>query len=110
MKDSVKVNQTNILPLRWLANLCGEIAGWSVLKAAYLDEDNNHGLKYNIHGKIYRYTWPVYYRWGTVFKIDWDMSGKAWDDYDENGIPYWENFIEWDFVDAETDDAFRVIR
>ncbi len=43
-----------------------------------------------------------YMWWGTYYSIDmeaWaeeldqmksDMSGPGWDDYDENGIPYWE--------------------
>ena len=47
------------------------------------------------------------------------MSGKNWDDYDENGIPYWEKTgtidpdytqpFNWDYEDNETGDAFRVI-
>jgi hypothetical protein len=98
-----------------LANICGEIAGWSILKASYLDEDENYGWKYKIHGKVYRYTWPIYYKFGTFYKIDIDMDGPMWDDYDENGVPYWEkpDFIDafiWDYEDPETGDAFRIKR
>jgi hypothetical protein len=43
----------------------------------------------------WKYLNMPYDRWGTVYKIDmeaWkkDLSGTAWDDYDEDGIPYWE--------------------
>jgi hypothetical protein len=43
------------------------------------------------------------------------MSGDGWNDYDEDGVPYWENpdFINafvWDYEDQETGDAFRLIK
>jgi hypothetical protein len=106
--DSIREDRTSIFPLRWFANLCGEIAGWSILKAAYLDEDEDYGIKYKIHGKIYSLTWPVYNKFGTFYKIDFDMSGKEWDDYDENGHPYWL-YTEWQ-EDPETGDAWRLVR
>lgn len=40
----------------------------------------------------YPYEW-----WGTIYRLnleemlkDMDLSGPEWDDYDENGVPYWE--------------------
>lgn len=106
--NSIKINKTNILPLRWFANLCGEISSWSILRASWLDEDENYGIRYTIHAKIWKYLWPVYMKWGTMYKLDFDMSGKGWDDYDENGIPYWY-FTEWQ-EDPETGDAWRLIK
>lgn len=29
---------------------------------------------------------------------DMDLSGKAWDDYDEHGVPYWE---KWHTMECE---------
>jgi hypothetical protein len=104
-------------PLRWFANWFGSIASWSILKASWLDEDENYGIKYKIHGKIYKLTWPIYFKYGSFYKMNFDMSGPAWDDYDENGVPYWEKtgtldpeYFHWDYVDEDTGDAFKVIK
>lgn len=93
-------------PLRWFANWVGAISSWAIMKASWLDEEENYGIKYKFYGKIYSLTWPIYYKYGSFYKIDWDMSDLRWDDYDENGVPYWEN---WDFKDFETGDAFRIV-
>lgn len=120
-------------PLRWFANICGSVAGWAMLKAAWLDEDKKYGRLYDFYGRIYFKTLPIYLKWGTTYQFSFDMSGPAWDDYDENGVPYWEktgtvdpDYIpmnkeqlaewresmnkDWDFIDYWTNDAFRVIR
>lgn len=117
MFDSVKVNKSRP-PLRWIANLAGEISGWAIMKAAYMDEYEQYGWKYNLYSKIFVLTNPISMKYGTYYKIDLDMSGKHWDDYDENGIPYWEKTGTldpdyepfWDYEDFETGDAFRVVR
>ena len=60
-------------------------------------------------------------RWGTMYQLDMDklkedleninMSGDGWNDYDSDGIPYWEKYdLDWDFEDEVTGDAFRIIR
>ena len=110
MVNDLKVNNTNVLPLRWLANLCGEISGWAILKVAYLDEAKNFGFRYSVYGALYSLTWPVYLRWGTFYRWDFDMSGDGWNDYDEDGVPYWEKWTDWDFEDEWTGDAFRIIK
>lgn len=117
MFNSIKVNQSKP-PLRWIANLAGEVSGWAILKVVYMDEDNDFGWKYTFYSKVYRLFNPISMKYGTHYKIDWDMSGKAWDDYDENGVPYWEKTgtIDpdyepiWDYEDFETGDAFRIVR
>ena len=108
---SLKVHKTNILPLRWFANMCGEIAGWAIMRAAYLDEEQDFGLKYSLYGKIYSMTWPTYMKFGSFYEFDFDMSGDGWNDYDSDGVPYWEKYnLDWDYEDYETGDAFRLIR
>jgi hypothetical protein len=107
--NNVKVNNTKIIPLRWFANLCGSISSWAILKAAYLDEDQDYGFRYTMYSKIYFLTWTPYLKWGTFYHWDFDMSGDGWNDYDENGVPYWDKWIDWDFEDEETGDAFRLI-
>jgi hypothetical protein len=103
-------------PLRWVANLFGSISSHCIMNVAWLDEDQNYNWKYNLYSKIYSITFPVYLKYGSFYYMGLDMDGKAWDDYDENGIPYWERtgtidpfYDVWDFEDEETGDAFRVI-
>lgn len=94
-------------PLRWLANLAGSVASHSILKIAYMEEDGYTGWKYKFNGWLWDAFWPIYHKYGTFYKLDMDMSGKGWDDYDEDGVPYWGN---WDYEDPETGDAFRIIK
>ena len=117
LDDSI-VEHNSKPPLRWIANIFGSIGSGSILKLAFLDEDENYGWRYKMHGIIYDLTWPIYRKYGTFYKLDMDMSGSAWDDYDEDGVPYWEKtgtvdpeYIQpWRYIDPETGDAFRIIR
>lgn len=97
-------------PLRWFANICGNISGWAIMPIAILDEQNNFGFKYKLYSFIWRITWPIYDKFGTFYKWDFDMSGDGWNDYDSEGIPYWEKWENWDYEDEETGDAFRLIK
>lgn len=108
MLDSTKINQSKP-PLRWLANLAGEISTAAIMRLSWAEEDGkDKGLRYKIDGFLYDNFFSFYHKYGTYYKIDIDMSGPEWDDYDENGVPYWEEF-HWDYIDEETGDAFRVI-
>ena len=103
--DNSIVEHNSTPPLRWIANWAGSRASSAVMRAAWLDEDRiDKGIRHTINATIYRLLWPIYSKYGTFYKIDMDLSGEAWDDYDENGVPY------WDFVEKNTDDAFRVIK
>lgn len=60
-----------------------------------MDEDEEYGWRYKMYGLGWKYLNAPYERWGTYYSIDMDkwkeeLSGKNWDDYDENGVPYWE--------------------
>ena len=116
-EDNLKVNKTNILPLRWFANMCGDIAGWAILRISYQDELEDFGWRYKLHSTIWKITWPVYYKFGTFYEFSFDMSGDGWNDYDSEGVPYWEKtgLVDpdyerpWDYID-DNGDAFRVVR
>ena len=96
-------------PLRWIANMCGSIAGWAIMRISYNDELENFGWSYRLHSFIWKMTWPIYYKFGTMYTWDFDMSGDGWNDYDSEGVPYWEKWTDWDYEDEETGDAFRII-
>lgn len=113
-------HRTRILPLRILANnVFHPISMWFFnigLKANdKIDYDFSEAttldfLKEKIGFKGYIFLNHPYDWWGTVYKmdlsaLDLDMSGEAWDDYDNMGIPYWD--YDW-HEDPITGDAWRL--
>ena len=115
--DNSIVEHNSKPPLRWIANWAGSRACSAVMRAAWLDEDGiDRGIRHTINSAIYRSLWPIYIKYGTFYKMDLDMKGAGWDDYDENGIPYWEKTgtvdptLPWKYVDPYTGDAFRVLK
>lgn len=114
LDDSI-VEHKSRPPLRWVANLAGSIASKGILEISYLEEESNFSWKYKYYLFLWDKFWPLYEKYGTTYRLRMDLSGKNWDDYDENGIPYWEklgvvdpDYKEWDFED-ENGDAFRVL-
>jgi len=78
-------------------------------------------FRLNLWWRLYEIIGDPYMRWGTMYQLDMDklkedldninMSGDGWNDYDSDGIPYWEKYdLDWDFEDEVTGDAFRIIR
>lgn len=113
--NSNKINQS-YPPLRWIANLAGWISTKAIWEISLIEEkEEKQGLKYKFFGFLYDNLFPFYYKYGTHYKFDFDMSGPEWDDYDENGIPYWEklgvvdpDYNPWN-EDPITGDAWRII-
>jgi hypothetical protein len=105
---SIKIDKSRP-PLRWFANICGDISGWAIMRISYHDELEDFGWRYKLHSAIWKITWPVYYKFGSFYAWSFDMSGDDWNDYDEDGVPYWEKWTDWDFEDEWTGDAFRII-
>ena len=118
MLDNSIVVHKSKPPLRWIANWAGTIASSGILDVSYMEDEGYTGWRYKLNLWKWDTFWPIYNKYGTFYILDTDMSGPGWDDYDENGIPYWEKtgmadpdyFPPWDFEDAETGDAFRVVR
>ena len=102
INHSIKHERTRILPLRWIGNISGEFAGNHLVKCINMDEDEEYGWSYKYHAKMYKILNKPYEIWGTYYMIDmaaWekdldqmklDMSGDGWNDYDKDGVPYWE--------------------
>lgn len=118
LDDSI-VEHKSKPPLRWLANWAGSVASSGLLEISYMEDEGITGtFKYKFHVWKWDTFWPIYQRYGTTYRLKMDLSGKAWDDYDENGIPYWEKTGTvdpdyspmWDYEDEETGDAFRLVR
>ena len=93
---STKIQRTRIWPLRWIGNFLGGYAGNHLVKCFDYDEDGKYGFAYKYHAKMWKYLNKPYTWWGTYYQLDIegmikDLDGAGWDDYDEDGIPYWEN-------------------
>jgi hypothetical protein len=108
--SSKKIQKTKIVPLRWFANGISSVGTTCLVKAVYLDEDGDYGLKYRFYSKVWKVANFFYSRWGTYYELDmaaWkeQMSGPEWGDYDSDGHAYWEDF--WN-EDPLTGDAWRI--
>ena len=115
-------HRTNILPLRWLANYIFHpismvffrigLAANQKLEYDYPEATLFDELKEKIGFNVYIFLDKPYTWWGTVYKLDYNnldldkLGGSGWDDYDENGIPYWDYFMHHD---PETGDAWRLL-
>ena len=120
-------HRTRILPLRYLANYVFHPISMFFFRIGlrYNDKiewdrdykwDNRFMEAFGF--KLYKLFNYPYDWWGTIYKIDmdkWkenlgematDLAGPEWNDYDENGIPYW--YYLW-HEDPITGDAWRLV-
>ena len=74
---STKTQRTKILPLRWIGNICGEIASNSLVKAWKFDEEENFGYRFKFHCKVWKYVDKPYRWWGTYYTIEWGESTNS---------------------------------
>ena len=70
LKNSIRVDQTRILPLRWFASSCNSIATRSLIKSFDLDEQENFGYRFKFHCKVWKYLNKPYEKWGTYWVIN----------------------------------------
>lgn len=61
-----KYQRTNILPLRWIGNLSGEIAANSLNKAFHL-QGYSTGYRFKFHCFIWKHFNKPYEKWGTSY-------------------------------------------
>ncbi len=66
----IKHQKTNVLPLRWIGNICGEYAGNHLVKCFNYDEEGKLGFRYKYHAKMWNYLNKPYERWGTYYMVD----------------------------------------
>ena len=124
MKDNIFIpeHRTNVLPLRWLADyVFHPISMWffhvglnanDKLEYDYFNATLFDKIKEKIGFRTYKFLNYPYDWWGTIYKMDLsglnlDLDdGLGWDDYDENGIPYWDYLWHEDPI---TGDAWRLV-
>ena len=117
-------HKTKNILLRWLANnVFHTVSMWFfhiALNATDKREYNfdnyyiRHAFAEFFGFRLYKIFDYPYSKWGTYYKFDseflkelkQEMSSSGWDDYDDNGIPYW--YYLWS-NDEETGDGWRLI-
>jgi hypothetical protein len=72
----LKHQKTKILPLRWVGNFFGDYAANHLVKAFDLDENDNLGLRFKYHSKMWKYLNKPYELWGTYYIIDIKEESK----------------------------------
>jgi hypothetical protein len=72
----LKYQKTKILPLRWIGNFLGGYAGNHLVKAVYMDEEDNLGFRYRYHAFMWKYLNKPYTWWGTYYIIDFKEKNK----------------------------------
>lgn len=64
-----KHQRTSILPLRWIGNICSNIATNSLVKAFDL-QGQNEGYRFKFHCFIWKYFDKPYRLWGTYYQME----------------------------------------
>lgn len=60
-------------PLRWIANLAGHFASSAMLRMFKREEDGaGSSFGYEVDKIIWDKLWPVYDRWGTQYRMDFE--------------------------------------
>lgn len=70
--EFTKEHKTNILPLRWFANLCEIPAHYHLGKALYYDHKESYGFAYKYHSILSKWLYKPYFKWGTVYKAEFN--------------------------------------
>ena len=115
-------HRTRILPLRYLANYVFHPISMFFFKIGLRANDRiEYDYQYRWYNKFlesFGWKWykifdKPYAWWGTIYGLDpeyvknLNLEDSSWDDYDENGIPYWDYF--W-HNDPETGDGWRLVQ
>jgi hypothetical protein len=74
LSKSTKIEKTKIVPLRIIGNICGGFAGNHLFKSLILDENENYGLRYRYHAKMWTVLNKPYTWWGTYYMLDMDRD------------------------------------
>jgi len=107
-------HKTKVLPLRWFADGCEYIAHFFLDKYLYWNYFDKTNLRSKTWSWLSNQFYKPYLKWGTRYVMNTDLlsqliedtSGAGWEDYDEDGRPYWDYL--W-HEDPQTGDAWRIV-
>lgn len=62
-------------PLRWIANLAGEISSSALMRMSWAEEgEYDNSFKYKVDLFIWDKFWPIYEKYGTYYKVNIDRE------------------------------------
>jgi hypothetical protein len=64
-----KIHKTQVLPLRWLANLCEIPAHYHLQRFLRCDDLKIRGFMYRFHAYMSNLFYKPYLKWGTVYEL-----------------------------------------
>ncbi len=70
-------HKTKILPLRWFVNFCNNVGTFHLVKMFYMKDELNitSGVMWNYHSFMWKWTWALYKKWGTTYKVvSWSLQ------------------------------------
>lgn len=56
-------------PLRWIANMAGDIASSGLLDISYMQDAGYTGWRYKTKLFLWDTFWPIYQKYGTYYKM-----------------------------------------
>ena len=57
-------------PLRWIANLAGDIASKGLLDVSYMEDAGYTGWRYKVNLFLWDTFYPFYEKYGTYYEVD----------------------------------------
>jgi hypothetical protein len=70
LSNSKTIQRTRIVPLRWIGNLCGEIANTHLIEVMHMLDHDDTGFVCRYHSIVWRIFNKPYMWWGTFYSID----------------------------------------
>ena len=67
--DNWKVIHQSRPPLRWIANLAGDIASKGLLDVSYMEDAGYTGWRYKVNLFLWDNLYPIYNKYGTYYKL-----------------------------------------
>ncbi len=69
--ETVRIDQSRP-PLRWIANFLGNLASSAILRISYAEEEGKENFAYKRDLFIWDKCWPIYDKYGTIYKMKFD--------------------------------------
>lgn len=62
-------------PLRWIANLSGEISSSALMRMSLAEEgEYDTSFRYKVDCFLWDKLWPIYSKWGTFYEVKIDRE------------------------------------
>jgi hypothetical protein len=70
LSNSKKMQKTNLLPLRWIGNLCERPAKYHLNMFLHYKDHDDLGLACRYHAYASRLLYKPYFWWGTYYELN----------------------------------------